>query len=258
MSRTKVIGIVGIGNMGNAIYNSIKDKYEIYVFDPYKEKEVQRISFVKSIADLEEQCNIILLCVKPDQIRDSISQFTEPKDFISIAAGIPIAFLKERSPAKSRFIRLMPNLPLLVEEGAMGYIGDKDLYPDVEEIFSKLGKLIEIKKESLMDAVTGLSGSGPAFVFSFIHALAEGGVKSGLSFEEALALAIQTVKGSAIYLEKEWNSSKAHPAYLRNKVTSPGGTTIYGLEQLEAGKLHHTVMEAVFAAYERGKELGKK
>jgi pyrroline-5-carboxylate reductase len=259
MSQSKIIGIIGFGNMGSAIYNSIKNKYKLYVYDPFKRNDEKNIPFARSIIEIESQCNLVILCVKPDQIRDSISSFSRSNNFVSIAAGITLGQMKEKAPAHSKLIRLMPNLPLLVEEGAMGYIGDKELYPEIVEVFGQLGRLVEIKKESLMDAVTGLSGSGPAFVFSFIHALAEGGVKAGLSFEDALTLAIQTVKGSALYLEKELERSMdVHPASLRNKVTSPGGTTIYGLEKLEEGKFHHSVMNAVFAAFERGRDLEKK
>ncbi|MCB1180133.1 MAG: pyrroline-5-carboxylate reductase [Leptospiraceae bacterium] len=259
MENNKKIGIVGIGNMGFAIFNSIKEKHQITIYDPYKKNEYPNLPFTNEIKDLEESSEIILLCVKPDQIKEVLSQFTKPLKFISIAAGITVSYLKEKAPVGSQFIRLMPNLPLLVNEGAMDYIGDKELYPDLISIFGNLGILLEVPKESLMDSVTGLAGSGPAFVFSFIHSLAEGGVKNGLKFEDSLRLAIQTVKGSAEYLESELNKSNLiHPALLRNRVTSPGGTTIFGLEKLEEGKFHSVVMEAVNAAVNRSRELGKK
>ncbi|MBP6740676.1 MAG: pyrroline-5-carboxylate reductase [Leptospiraceae bacterium] len=249
----KKVGIIGLGNMGYPIYQAIQNEFAVTCYDPYnKNKE---IPFEPVFSKFEENSEIIIVCVKPDKVSDVLKQLKAPKKIFSIAAGISLSKLRENAPPNSKIVRLMPNLPLQIKEGCMGFIGDKEAYDDVKSIFEKLGLLIELSSESAIDAVTGLSGSGPAFVFSFIQALAEGGVKSGLPYSDALRLSIQTVKGSAMLLEEE---SGTHPSELRNKVTSAGGTTIFGLDKLEENNFHYAVMNAVFAAFKRAEELRGK
>lgn len=251
-----MIGIVGLGNMGYAIYKSLCDKYAIQVFDPYVKQKYPEISFCNSISELEKE-NIVILAVKPNKVVEVLREFQSPHIYISIAAGVKISTLKENSHANSTIVRLMPNLPLVANEGAIGMFGDEKGYNTTKELFSSLGKIIELPNEELMDAVTALSGSGPAYVFSFLHAMAEGGLKCGLSYDMSLELALQTLKGSVIYIEKlKKENSFHHLAELRNKVTSPAGTTIYGLEVLEEKGFHASVMKAIFSAYQRAKELG--
>ncbi|MBK8394537.1 MAG: pyrroline-5-carboxylate reductase [Leptospiraceae bacterium] len=252
----KKIGIIGLGNMGYPIYKSISNEFTITCYDPFSNRT--DIEFSATLSDLEIKSEVIIVCVKPDKIAEVLKKLTLPKKIISIAAGITLNKLKEFSPPDSQIVRIMPNLPLQIKEGCMGYIGDKSIYPDVKSIFEQLGLLIELSSEDAMDAFTGLAGSGPAYVFSFIQALAEGGVKSGLSYSDALKLSLQTVKGSAMLLEEEFKSKDTHPMLMRNKVTSAGGTTIYGLEKLEENKFHFGVMSAVFEAFKRSNELRGK
>ncbi|MDX1959107.1 MAG: pyrroline-5-carboxylate reductase [Leptospiraceae bacterium] len=259
MSEKKKLAIIGLGNMGKSIFHFIQHEFKIVVYDPFYTLEKDRIDFVGSLKEATEFTNTILLCVKPDQITPTLTECaSKPINVLSIAAGITIEKMQLVSHKETKIVRLMPNLPLVIGEAAIGYYGDKSLHTLVEEIFSRMGKLVLLSNEKLMNAVTGLSGSGPAFVFSFIQALAEGGVKSGLPYKDALELAIQTVKGASEFLESELShNANTHPMQLRNKVTSPGGTTIFGLEQLEKGNFHASVMNAVYTANLRAFELGK-
>lgn len=258
----KKIGIIGLGNMGSAIYESINDNFEIYAYDPYKSKENSNttMQFFENFSDILDNCEILLVCVKPNVVKEILEKVNKPKKIFSIAAGISLHNLKNyitdtEIRSQSKFIRLMPNLPMTVSKGCIGFMGDEEVYPEVYEVFSKLGLLVQVDSEKQMDAITGLSGSGPAFVFSFIQALAEGGVKSGLPYKNALELSIQTVIGSALYLSEEVKKGE-HPYSLRNKVTSPGGTTIFGLDKLEEGRFTHTVMNSVYSSFKKSMELG--
>ncbi len=254
----EIIGIAGFGNMGSAIWKALHKEKDILIYDPYITQFPAGSHHTENINDFIMKSDIIILCVKPDKVKEFLSEVKSPKKIISIAAGITLSSIRENLPEGSSAARLMPNLPLTVGQGAIGYISDNALREKTAELFSKLGLLVEVSKEELMNSVTGLSGSGPAFVFSFIQAMAEGGVKCGLSYDQALRLAVQTVKGSAEYLEEELSKDKSiHPSLLRNRVTSPGGTTIYGLEKLEENSFHFAVMNAVFTAFKRSEELGK-
>ncbi len=252
--KTK-IGIFGIGNMGFPIYQNIPDTYEILVYDPHTHrKEIPQVS-LESILELSD---ILLLCVKPDKIESILKKVMVPKKIISIAAGIPLSLLEVHLPMGSQIIRIMPNLPLVVGQGVIACYGDQDLFTDVKTIFQKTGMVYEVGTENELDIVTALSGSGPAYVFTFLHALAEGGLKCGMSYPQALQIAIQTLKGSVIYIEEEFKKKKdIHPYQLRNQVASPAGTTIYGLDRLEESGFNHAVIEAIFKGYLRAKELGR-
>jgi pyrroline-5-carboxylate reductase len=245
------IGIIGLGNMGGSIYRSIKDKYEVLPFDPYRSAWDKKIVYVTNLDELVDASDYIILAVKPSTIPAVLDSIRKPQNYISIAAGVTIETIRKHTLPGSKVSRVMPNLPLVVQSGCSCFIGDSEQDDVVREVFSHCGEVVQISDEKLMDAVTGLSGSGPAFVFSFIQAMAEGGVKAGLSYTDALRLSILTVKGSAEYLEKQ----ATHPMEQRNKVTSPGGTTIYGLSELEKNRFSYSVMEAVFQAALRSKEL---
>jgi pyrroline-5-carboxylate reductase len=253
----QAIGVIGLGNMGYPIYKKIPLEFDKIAYDPYLNKEdvVQE----KSLNDVIKKANILILCVKPDKISGILQEIKVPKNIISIAAGITLNTMKEVSHTDSNILRIMPNLPLLSEEGVIACIGNKSIFEIAKLIFKDMGMVVELANENEIDIITALSGSGPAYVFTFIHALAEGGLKCGLSYSQSLRIAIQTVKGSAIFLENELDAnSNLHPYHLRNKVTSPGGTTIYGLGKLEEGNFNFTVMESVNYAYLRAKELGKR
>jgi len=214
----------------------------------------------KSTRDAASGADIVLLCVKPQVIDVVLAKIAPVADktklVISIAAGVTIDRIQKMLAAEPRVIRVMPNTPALVLAGAAGIAaGSKATQDDVglaQQIFGAVGRSVVVD-EKLMDAVTGLSGSGPAYVFMIIDALSDAGVKAGLPRPLALELAAQTVYGSArMVLE-----TGEHPGKLRDMVTSPGGTTIEGLHALEKGKLRATLMNAVEAATARSRELGK-
>ena len=204
--------------------------------------------------------NVLVLATKPDQVAGVLSEirdgFTKSHLLISIAAGVTLPKLEALLPAGARVIRVMPNTPALVGEAASAFaLGKSATAADGElakKLLSAVGVALQVK-ESLLDAVTGLSGSGPAYVYQFIEALSDGGVASGLPRDISTKLAAQTVLGAA----KMVLETGQHPGALKDQVTSPGGTTIEGLHALEKGKLRATVMSAVRDATEKSKKLGR-
>jgi pyrroline-5-carboxylate reductase len=214
----------------------------------------------KGNAEAAREADIIILSVKPQVVERVLGEIAsvvdERKLVISIAAGVMISKIEKTLKDGSHVVRVMPNTPALVLAGAAAIAGGKNATAGdlalTQSIFSSVGRAV-IVEERLMDAVTGLSGSGPAYVFMIIDALSDAGVKAGLPRQLALELAAQTVYGAA----KMVLETKEHPGKLRDMVTSPGGTTIEGLHALEKGKLRATLMNAVEAATARSRELGK-
>lgn len=254
--QTKV-GILGLGNMGGAIYRRIPEEFLILAYDPFLKNS--EFPLEKNLNSIIDECETIILCVKPDTIPSCLREIKSPKKILSIAAGVKISFMRENSHPDSKILRIMPNLPLVYGEGVLATFGDKEAEETATEIFRNCGRMIPLKKEVEMDSITALSGSGPAFAFTFIQAMAEAGVLSGLGYSTALEIAIQTLKGSSILLEKELKSNPStHPYAWRNKVASPGGTTIAGLKKLEDGKFNATIMDAVYSAFQRSVELGEE
>jgi pyrroline-5-carboxylate reductase len=204
---------------------------------------------------------VLILATKPDQAAAALAEiagaFGSNHLLISIAAGVTLARLEAALPVGARVIRVMPNTPALVGAGAAGYaLGKHATTADGElalKLLSAVGVALPLK-ESLLDAVTGLSGSGPAYVYQFIEALSDGGVAAGLPRDAATRLAAQTVLGGA----KMVLETGQHPGALKDQVTSPGGTTIEGVHELEKGRLRATVMSAVRAATEKSKKLGQR
>jgi pyrroline-5-carboxylate reductase len=205
--------------------------------------------------------DVIVLAVKPNMVAtvlDGISNQINPEKLVlSIAAGVPLARIEPRLPPKSRVVRVMPNTPFMAGAGASAFALGTHARPEdadtVQEILASRGIAFRVE-EKLLDTVTGLSGSGPAFVCLFIEALADGGVRMGLPRDLALKLAAQTVYGSA----KLTIETGLHPAVLKDQVASPGGTTIAGVHALEAGGFRGIVMDAVVEATLRSAELGKE
>jgi pyrroline-5-carboxylate reductase len=205
--------------------------------------------------------DVLVLAVKPQamgKLLDVIAPAVTPaKLVLSVAAGVPIAALERKLGAGTRIVRAMPNTPALVGAGACAlspgeHATEEDL-ATAERLFRSVGTVVRVE-EALLDAVTGLSGSGPAYIFLVIEALSDAGVKVGLPRYTALELAAQTVLGSARLLLE----SGQHPGSLKDQVTSPGGTAIAGLHTLEAGGLRTTLINAVEAATRRARELGEQ
>ena len=214
----------------------------------------------KGNLEAAREADIIILCVKPQVVERVLAEIASAIDdkklVISIAAGIVIAKIEKALKENAHVVRVMPNTPALVLAGAAALAGGKNVTSDdlalTQSIFNSVGRAV-IVEEKLMDAVTGLSGSGPAYVFMIIDALSDAGVKAGLPRPLALELAAQTVYGAA----KMVLETKEPPGKLRDMVTSPGGTTIEGLHALEKGKLRATLINAVEAATARSRQLGK-
>jgi pyrroline-5-carboxylate reductase len=271
MALAKKIAFLGSGNMAEALVKGLlaagaSTAAEIVCAEPREDRrrELQQRYAVRTVSSNREAvaaADLVLLSVKPqviDAVLDEISpEVAATKLVVSIAAGVPIAAIAKRLPEGTRIIRTMPNTPALAGAGAAALAAGPHATPAdlalAKQIFEAVGTAVVVP-EPLLDAVTGLSGSGPAFVYLFIEALSDGGVKAGLARAEALQLAAQTVLGSAkLVLE-----SGEHPGRLKDQVTSPGGTTIAGVHALEKAGFRGAVMDAVEAAARRSRELGEK
>ena len=208
--------------------------------------------------ELARQVETLVLCVKPVDALEALRALrdeTTGKLIVSIVAGLPLAALQEAAGPEARVVRVMPNTPALIQHGAAAYSLGRTATTDdaalTEKLFGAVGQIVRVKEE-LLDVVTGLSGSGPAYVYLVIEALADAGVLMGLARDLSLKLAAQTVAGAAQMVIE----TGRHPAALRDEVTSPGGTTIAGLAALEAAAVRSAFFQAVRAATERARELG--
>ncbi len=268
MKNADKISFIGAGRMATALAAGLLQKgfskSAISAFDvsesaSAKFAEKTGIRIAKDIGDSLSEADTVILAVKPQNVAEALSEaktLLKDKLLISILAGTRIETLKGLSGCR-RLVRVMPNTPALIGEGVSVFCHSDGLSETdisrAESILNAVGSVCQVK-ESQMDAVTGLSGSGPAYVFDFIQALADGGVAAGLPRDVALKLAAQTVKGAACMVIE----TGEHPSVLRDQVTSPGGTTAKGLSVLEKNAFRGTVSEAVTAAAERSKELGKQ
>jgi len=262
------IAVIGTGNMGRALIGGLLRAYggavRIAVYDKTPGALNNLGECLETIAPSEWKNSefipdAVILSVKPADINgalDTLAPLSAELNFltISIAAGITIQSIKDKLSESAKICRCMPNTPVVIGEGMAAYSLSENCTPEdtkrVEYIFNACGKVINVP-ENLIDSITGLSGSGPAFVFSFIEALTEGGVSAGLPYQTALDAAVQTVIGAA----KMVQSTGDHPSILKSKVMSPGGTTVRGLEELERGAFRHSVIQAVVQAAVRAKEL---
>jgi pyrroline-5-carboxylate reductase len=267
--KTRTLGFLGAGNMAGAL---IKGLLHAHVTSPdkivasdVKSERLEKLAQahgIKTTQDnhaLVKDVDILVLSVKPQVVDKVLAQIggdvRKEQLVVSVAAGVPIAAIEGRLPLGSRVVRAMPNTPATALAGATGIAGgehaseaDLDL---ARALFEAVGRVV-VLDETLLDAVTGLSGSGPAYVMVIIEALADGGVKVGLHRDTALLLAAQTVYGAAKLLLE----TGEHPGRLKDMVTSPGGTAIAGLHTLESGALRKTLIDAVEAATKRAAELG--
>lgn len=270
MATQLKIGFLGAGKMATALARGFVNAKlvkagQLFAADPHEPARQQFAAAtgaqtVAANLAVAQAAQVLILATKPDQVAAALAEisgaFTSKHLLISIAAGVPLAKLEAGLPAGARVIRVMPNTPALVGAGASGYALGKNATAADGELAGKLLAAVGVAllvKESLLDAVTGLSGSGPAYVYQFIEALSDGGVAAGLPRDVATKLAAQTVLGGA----KMVLATGIHPGALKDQVTSPGGTTIEGVHELEKGKLRGVVMSAVRAAAEKSKKLGQ-
>lgn len=274
------IGFIGCGNMAMAIVSGLLKKnlfnpHEILVSGPSdKSLDNWRMMDVVTTCDNREvlsKCRLIVLCVKPNVLNDIIKEDVEPMDvhvinwnkktLVSILAGTTLETLRSSFKKLNglNIIRVMPNTPLMSGAGATAITNDERKSHEsiinfnvIKGIFKALG-IVEVIDESKFHAITGLSGSGPAYVYVMIEALSDAGVKQGLPRELATRFAAQTLFGAS----KTVLESGFHTGQLKDQVTSPGGTTIHGLHELEKGSIRDTLINAVEAATQRSKEISK-
>lgn len=270
MSATLSIGFLGAGKMATALAKGfvkagLVTPEQLIASDA---SDAAAAAFGKAVGsrttaynpDVAKFARVLILAVKPDQVQPVLAEIREHLNddhlLISIAAGVTLARLEAALEPGARIVRVMPNTPALVGASASAFtVGKSAVMADAEltqRLLSSLGVAVQVK-EHLLDAVTGLSGSGPAYVYLFIEALSDGGVAAGLPRDVATQLAAQTVLGGArMVLE-----TGLHPGALKDMVTSPGGTTIEGLHELENGAFRGTVIGAVRAAADKARKLGQ-
>jgi len=270
MLTGKKIGFIGGGAMAEALIRGISgvglvDISSLYAADASEKRraflsQALGIQVFSDNVQLLQNADIVFLTVKPqvvEKVLQEVGVALRPEQLvISIAAGVTIETLEKNLPKGTAVVRVMPNTPALVREGAaaaaLGQYAAKEHAEIVETIFNAVGRVVMIQEE-LMDAVTGLSGSGPAYACMIVEAMADGGVRMGLPRSTALLLAAQTLLGTAkMLLETE-----QHPGILKDMVASPGGTTIAGIHVLEEEGLRAALINAVVAGTKRSRELGK-
>lgn len=267
----KKIGFIGAGNMGSAMIggiiksNLLKPKEIIAsALSDYTLEKIEnefKINTTKDSKEVVKNSNIIVVAVKPniyDTVLDEIKELiTDEKIIITIAAGKSIQSVESVIGSDKKIVRTMPNTPALVNEGMSAICPNKNITPDelnlVVDLFNSFGKC-EIVNEHLIDAVIGVSGSSPAYVFMFIEALADGAVKAGMPRNKAYKFAAQSVMGSA----KMVLEGKKHPGELKDMVCSPGGTTIEAVSVLEEENMRASVIKAVSAAVKKSKNMSSK
>ena len=260
--KNNIIGIIGGGNMGEALVKGLYSKYRVHVC----ETNASRVKYLKGkykgilLGDLKviETASVIILAVKPQDMEELLKQVPASKDtlFISIAAGLTTKFFEKHLGGKVRVVRAMPNMPALIGEGITGisagkYAKSLDLKL-AQSILGTIGQTV-IVKESMMDAVTAVSGSGPAYVFLFVEQWIAAAISLGFNREEAKRLVYKTLLGSVHLLEK----SKFDAFELRIKVTSKGGTTQAAMDVFSKGNFDQLIHKALLAAKNRAKELAK-
>ena len=266
--NNKRVGVIGAGAMGSAMIRGflkagLMQPQDMIASDLRDNalQELKRSTSINITSDnsaVVQRSQVIIFAVKPDQVENTLkevaSSITVEHLVVSVAAGISISTFEKHLPSGVPVIRVMPNVPALIGEGmtalALGSKAGKDDQETAEALFSALGKVLTVQ-ESELDAVTGISGCGPAYMVIILEALADGGVKMGLSRQVALQLAVQTMIGTARMIQ----ATTEHPASLKDRVCSPGGSTISGVHVLENGGLRGLLISAVEASTKRSGEL---
>ena len=268
VERNYKLGLIGAGNMGAGLVRAIVaagtlSNDQVIFYDPNCERQEAMSTFLgggcaASNEEVVTQAEAVVVAVKPQVIATVLTplqdRFSRDHLVVSIAAGVALSRLRELCGPNPALVRVMPNILCTIARGASAYTTDEKVSSPqrefVEALFSSTGTVVPVE-ERLLDAVTGLSGSGPAFVAVFIEALADGAVTAGLPRDVATQLAAQTVSGAG-----QWVLEGRHPAALKDAVTSPGGTTAAGLRVLEQRGLRSAAAEAVVAAAHRSEQLG--
>lgn len=262
MQQTFQTGFIGCGNMAAAIIegiiqNEVLKPNQIYVFDTDIEKckRFKGVNICADISELTAQSQLIFLCVKPNILPSVLSEINvADRCIVSIAAGVKIETMRKNLKVDAKLMRIMPNTPLMVGKGAVCIQTPND-FPKpqsdfIKNVFAPIAMVKEVREED-MDAVTGVSGSGPAYVYRFIDSVAKSGAAHGLSYETALELAIQTFEGACGMLKQSGQS----PEQLISDVCSPGGTTLEAMNVFHERNIEHIIAEAVDACIRRSKEL---
>lgn len=263
------LGFLGAGNMGEAmirglLYAKLRSPGEVVVYDtaPGRGEDLRRRFGVVAAGSVEEllaASDMVVVAVKPQVLSSVLSgiprEAARGKTFVSIVAGAKIAFYEKALGEGVKIVRTMPNTPALIGMGTTGIffppVVPAATRQEVLALFSSFGTVAEMPREELLDAVTALSGSGPAYAFLFLEALADGAVRAGMGRAEASLLAASTLEGAARMVRE----TGKHPAELKDMVMSPGGTTAAGVAALERGAFRATVMDAVLSAWQRCREL---
>ncbi|MCA9523415.1 MAG: pyrroline-5-carboxylate reductase [Myxococcales bacterium] len=260
------IGLIGAGNLGEALVRGVGAAFGRVLV---AEKRSERLDFMvatygvepSTVSSLMSQAEVVIVAVKPTQIAKTLGEMaaavTQQQIIVSVAAGVSLSQIALYLGAERQLVRVMPNTPAAVGAGVSAIFhpaGERGVLDKVHAVFSCVGDVVEVQDESWFDAITALSGSGPAYICLVLEALVEGGVKAGLPRDVASRLALGTLRGTAALVDARDGDAAA----TRHAVTSPGGTTAYGLAVLEQRATRSAFIEAVAAAAQRGHELGQR
>ncbi|MBE7037766.1 MAG: pyrroline-5-carboxylate reductase [Ruminococcaceae bacterium] len=258
----KTLGFIGCGNMGSAIIKGVLNSKTFLSVNAYdiKRNDELDVNYLNSINELVQKSDIILLCVKPNMFKQILTEIKQcdykEKIFVSIAAGITKEFIKQIL-GDVMLVRVMPNLPLCVGEGMSVVCADDNINEEnleaVKMIFAFSGK-ISLMNEDYINKALAVNGSGPAYVFMFIEAMADSLVKNGVARDESYKIAAQTVLGSAKMLLE----TNLHPGILKDMVCSPAGTTIEAVIELEKRGFRYSVMDAIEKCTQKANDMSKK
>jgi pyrroline-5-carboxylate reductase len=254
--------IVGCGNMGNGLAQRLSTTHQLSFYDHHVEKteKLEQQGYGKAFKDIKDalhQSELIILAVKPQNLKEAASlihrELKETQTLVSLLAGTPIEILKTLFP-NVNIVRMMPNLALIYGEGVIGLSSDEKMLEKNKEYlsnaFKSLGKIYWLPEHKI-DALTALTGSGPAFFFMIVEAMIDAGIAMGFAAKDAQGLVHQMLQGSLTLLEK----TDKHPGVLKWEIVSPGGTTIAGLKKLEEQAVRGHIINTFLAAYERAQQL---